>query len=78
MTNNTKSVIIFIESEAIAMKKMYQTKQPVNKKIIITANDSKVRNELHFMACQNHNVAYVAKDKSKVIPRKQKYKKIDF
>lgn len=58
------------------MKKLYivnQPKQPTKKVI-----KAKVRNELHFMACLNSNVAYVSKDKSKVIPRKQKYKNFDY
>lgn len=56
------------------MKKMYNTieKKTANK-IIIKSKDLKVRNELHFNACVN-SIAYVSKDKSKVIPRKQKYK----
>lgn len=62
------------------MKKMYQTNVPKqkNNKMSIKVSDLHLRNELHFRACQNSNVAYVAKDKSKVIPRKQKYKKIEF
>ena len=60
------------------MKKMYQTAQPKDKKIIIKVGDLHLRNELHFRACQNSNVAYISKDKSKIIPRKQKYKKIEF
>ena len=62
------------------MKKMYNVNAPKqkNNKMTIKSSDLKLRNELHFLACQNSNVAYVAKDKSKVIPRKQKYKKIEF
>ena len=62
------------------MKKMCVVNQPKQKSnnIKIKREDLHLRNELHFMACQNSNVAYVAKDKSKVIPRKQKYKKIEF
>lgn len=61
------------------MKKMYTTTQPKKdtNKMIIKASDLKVRNELHFKACQNSNVAYVSKDKSKVIPRKRKYKNFE-
>lgn len=53
---------------------MYQVQQKQDKKMIIKASDLKVRNELHFNNCLNKNVAYVSKDKSKIIPRKQKYK----
>lgn len=61
------------------MKKMYQVNQPKeNKKMTIKASDLHLRNELHFRACLNSNVAYVAKDKTKIIPRKQKYKTFDF
>lgn len=62
------------------MKKMYSVNAPKqkNNKMTIKSSDLKLRNELHFLACQNSNVAYVAKDKSKVIPRKQKYRKIEF
>ena len=35
------------------------------------------RNELHFATCLASNVAYTSKDKTKIIPRKQKYKKIE-
>ena len=68
--------IILLESELNTMKKMYNVNAPKQKsnKIKIDKKDLHLRNELHFMACQNSNVAYVAKDKSKVIPRKQKYK----
>lgn len=38
---------------------------------------SKVRNPLHFHI-QLKNKGTVTKDKSKVIPRKQKYNKIDY
>ena len=60
------------------MKKMYQTNEPKEKKMVIKVSDLHLRNELHFRACQNSNVAYISKDKSKMIPRKQKYKKIEF
>lgn len=61
------------------MKKMYQTNQPKeNKKMVIKVGDLHLRNELHFRACQNSNVAYIGKDKKKIIPRKQKYKGVDY
>lgn len=64
------------------MKKMYSTNAPKSRadkmKMTIKIDQTKIRNELHFLNCQNSNVAYVAKDKSKIIPRKQKYKKIDY
>jgi len=60
------------------MAKMYEVNQekfnkPKHKKIIIKLPKVKHRNELHFMACKD-NVSYVEKDKTKIIPRKQKYK----
>jgi len=60
------------------MAKMYEVNQekynqPKHKKIIIKLPKTKVRNELHFMACRD-NISYVAKDKTKIIPRKRKYK----
>lgn len=62
------------------MKKMYNTTKPKakNNRITISIDQSKVRNEMHFLNCLNSNVAYVSKDKKKIIPRKQKYKKFDF
>lgn len=44
--------------------------------IVIKKQDLHLRNELHFNACLNSNVAYVEKNKKKLIPRKQKYKKM--
>lgn len=58
------------------MKKMVQTLPPKNKKIIVKVEKPKLRNELHFNACLNSNVAYIEKNKKKIIPRKQKYKEI--
>lgn len=57
------------------MKKMYQVNEPKekNNKITIKNSDLHLRNELHFQACLS-NIAYVAKNKKKIIPRKQKYK----
>ena len=42
-------------------------------KFTIKPQDLHLRNELHFQACQQTNVAYVSKNKKKIIPRKQKY-----
>lgn len=39
--------------------------------------NSKVRNEFHFHIQQNTR-GTVSKDKSKIIPRKQKYNRIDY
>lgn len=49
-----------------------------SKKTIIKVEPSNKRNLLHFEACQNSNVAYVSKNKKKIIPRKQKYKSQNF
>lgn len=58
------------------MKRMYKTEEIKDNRIIISIDRSKLnkRNELHFAACQNSNVAYVSKNKKRIIPRKQKYK----
>lgn len=50
-------------------KKKFEKK----KNTIHIGKPKKVRNELHFMACRD-TFSYVAKDKKKIIPRKQKYK----
>ncbi len=57
------------------MKRIYNTQKPKDNKIIITIDKKPKRNKLHFQVCKNSNVAYISKDKSKIIPRKQKYKK---
>lgn len=60
------------------MKRMHNTvTSQKSNKITIHVDKSKVRNELHFNACLNSNVAYIEKNKKKVIPRKQKYKSLD-
>lgn len=62
------------------MKKLHQV-NAISKKdnsIKIKKEDIHLRNELHFRACQNNNIAYVSKDKTKIIPRKQKYKGVDY
>ena len=58
------------------MKKMYNINPDSynkSKKIIIKLPKPKVRNLLHLQN-QQSNMAYVEKDKTKIIPRKQKYK----
>ena len=61
------------------MKKMYNTSIKQDKKMVVKADTQKVRNELHFLNCFNSNMAYVSKNKKRIIPRKQKYKNsIDF
>lgn len=60
------------------MKRLYTVPQDKfkPKKNIIKLNPIKVRNELHFMS-QRDIPSIVFKDKSKIIPRKQKYKNSD-
>lgn len=60
------------------MKKMHITSEPKTKKqnVVVKFGDLRLRNELHFQACLANN-CYVAKNKKRIIPRKQKYKNFD-